>query len=323
MSVRKLALFAATFFFIITFANFTPVITSPAYATNGYIDPNTDGTIGIDWPTTGSSFYTEIDEAIRQPNAPTTTDYIYHLNNKTDTAFLRMSTISGVGSVSQIVVWIYHNDGSNGQFHVQLYDDNESTTRSSEASFTSSSSNAWHSVTFSGLSLTQAQLDSLSMRLRNSKVGGGGPTTNYIYAMYADVTYSNEVSISLTTDGSISFGNLAANTTQDTTSSGINDVETVRVDSGPADLDVRSTNFTEGANTWSLGSSNGSNQVKWEFSPNGSSWTTFAIVDTLYTLATNVSQGSTQNMYLRLTTPTATSSYSQFTTTITIVASAP
>ena len=101
------------------------------------------------------------------------------------------------------------------------------------------------------------------------------------------------------------------------------DVETISVNTGPADLDVRSTAFTEGGNTWALSTSNGSNQVKWESSPDGSSWTTFAVIDTLYTLAGNVAQGNSQDMYLRITMPTITDSYLQYGTTVTVVASVP
>ena len=132
------------------------------------------------------------------------------------------------------------------------------------------------------------------------------------------------VSISLSTDGAVAFGYQAPNTTQDTTSSGLNDPETVSVDTGPANLDVRSTTFSDGSVTWTLNTANGADQVLWEFSNNdGTGWTTFAAADTLYTFDTNVSQGATRNLSLRLTTPTSTASLSQQSTTVTIVASTP
>jgi len=131
------------------------------------------------------------------------------------------------------------------------------------------------------------------------------------------------ISISLSTDGSVSFGGLGLEAISDTTAGGINDVETVSVDSGPADLNIKSTVFAEGANTWTLDTTNGSNQVQWEFSPDGSSWTTFAIADTEYSLATNVSQGNTQDVYFRINMPIDTTSYNQYSSTVTIVASTP
>jgi hypothetical protein len=121
----------------------------------------------------------------------------------------------------------------------------------------------------------------------------------------------------------VAFGNISANTTEDTTATGINDTEVVSVDTGPADLNIKSTTFGDGSNTWSLSTSSGAGQVHWEFSPNGSTWNDFAVADNYYTLATSVAQGNTQDVDLRLTTPTTTSSYLQHSATVTVQAVAP
>jgi hypothetical protein len=168
-----------------------------AAAFNGFIDPNGDGAVGSSWASTGSSFYTEIDEAVRQPSTPSTSDNISILNNnKTDNAFIQMTTLSNVQAVSSVTVWIYHNDGSNGTTYVQLYNAAESSNFGSEASFTPRSSNAWGSVTINSLSLSQSDLDGLKLRFRVAKTGGGGPSTHSIYAAYADVTYTSSGSLS-------------------------------------------------------------------------------------------------------------------------------
>jgi hypothetical protein len=160
--------------------------------------------------------------------------------------------------------------------------------------------------------------------------------TDYYYKIFAYDQYKNyasgsgtgphqpvAVSISLTTDGSISFGTLGFNETRDTTPSDLNDPETVKVDSGPADLEIKSTIFSGGGNNWSLGTSNGSEQVKWEFQKSGGSWTTFETNDYLYVLENNVPQGESRTIYFRLTTPTSTVSAADHSATITIVASPP
>lgn len=133
---------------------------------------------------------------------------------------------------------------------------------------------------------------------------------------------STGVSISLSTDGSVNFGNLALAATQDNTATGVNDVEVVSVDTGPADLDIQSTVFTEGANTWVLGTSNDANQVLWEFATS-TTWTIFANSDTPYIMSTNVAQSETRDIKLRITTPVTTDSYDPYSATITITASAP
>jgi len=136
-------------------------------------------------------------------------------------------------------------------------------------------------------------------------------------------TSSAAVSISLNTDGSVDFLYLALEATQDNTVSGINDVEVLSIDSGPANLDIKSSNFTYDVNTWALGVTNGSNQVQWEFATTTSNWLTFATPDTNYTMDQNVPTSATRNIYLRITMPTFTDSYEQYSSTVTITASAP
>ena len=165
-------------------------LVEPAVALNAFIDPNGDGSTG-NWNSTAGTYYTEIDEAVRQPAAPNLTDNITGSANNGGTIFLRMNSIVGAFATTDIRVWVYHNDGTNGQITVGLYNDNETTTYASPIVMTRSiSTNGWHSVLFTGLSLTQAQLDATSISLVAGKNGVGAPATITVYEMYADVTYS-------------------------------------------------------------------------------------------------------------------------------------
>lgn len=150
-----------------------------------------------------------------------------------------------------------------------------------------------------------------------------GPEIVYLDYVYLAIEYTPAISISITSDGSVSFGTQALNSTVDTTSSGLNDIEVVSVDTGPVDLDIRSSQFTDDTYNWSFASSNGSNQIEFEFSKDGTNWSNILLADTLYTFDTNVTQSSTRNIYLRLTLPTGTTSYEQYGSTITLVASSP
>lgn len=153
--------------------------------------------------------------------------------------------------------------------------------------------------------------------------GGAGKDDEYgwgivdAYAALSGLVPS--VSISLTTDGAVEFGILALGATADTSG----DVQTVKVDVGPANLEIKSTVFADNGNTWSLGVISGPDQVVWEYSPDASAWTIFEAADTLYLLASNVATEATQDIYFRLTIPTETSSSDQYSTTVTIVATAP
>ncbi len=124
------------------------------------------------------------------------------------------------------------------------------------------------------------------------------------------------VSISITND-IVTFQTVALDATVDNSS----DLPEITVDSGPADLNVKSTVFIEGANTWTLHETdNGPNRVLWEFSKNGTDWAPFAVAGTEYTFDTNVPTSDTRNLYLRLTVPTETASYNQYSSTVTVVA---
>jgi hypothetical protein len=142
--------------------------------------------------------------------------------------------------------------------------------------------------------------------------------SNSLYTDYVKVTVTYAVSLSIS-DGAVSFGKVKAN--EVATSSA--DTQVITVNSGPADLDAKTSLFSNGVSSWSLGASNGANQVKWEFSPNDSAWTTFSAANTYYALATNIAQDATQNLYLKITMPTSSTFFDQANSTVTILASEP
>lgn len=160
----------------------------------------------------------------------------------------------------------------------------------------------------------------------------GGSGDSFVYSPIGHIKRNDElgsmtvvpaVAISLTTDGATPFGIVPLGGSADTTPSGTNDVQTVQVTTGPADLSVRSSDFSDGTNTWALSSVNGADQIKWDFSNNGTSWTNFSAADTLFAFDSNVAQGESRDLYLMLTMPTSTSSDLEHQSTVTIVASEP
>ncbi|MCK5590359.1 MAG: hypothetical protein KAI72_00235, partial [Candidatus Pacebacteria bacterium] len=171
-----------------------------AFAANDYIDPDGDGSVGS-WSSTGANYYTEIDEAVRQPSTPTTTDYISAIANASGNIFINMDSFTDVAIATDVTIWIYHNDGLNGELYVQLWDDDELTTRSTEQVVIQRAADAWDSITFSGVNLTQAQLNTLSVRVRSIKNGGGATATVYVYELYGYVTYSEVQHVVVSTSG--------------------------------------------------------------------------------------------------------------------------
>lgn len=293
---------------------FTP---SKVEALTQIVRPDGD-TATLDWNTTdgdgGGAHSTEVDEVVTQPDAGTTTDYLDNNGSLSNNDQLQMGTIAGITQVTAINVWIYgYATKINSPMSVDLYY-NGAIQHTSVVNMRQGYS--WYNTNFTGLALSQSDLDGLEIFLSGDKE----QRTFYVATLYADITHS-AISITLSTDGTVAFGMLELGTTQNST--GISDVQTVSVDSGPADLDVKSSNFTEGGNTWILNTTNGDNQVKWESSKDGSAWTTFALIDTLYSLDVNVPQGETRDLHLQITMPTLSDSNGTYSSTVIIVASAP
>ena len=171
-------------------------------------------------------------------------------------------------------------------------------------------------------SLTPTQLKdilkSTGISISDSETGLSFPR---IDAKAALDSLSPVVSISIS-DGAVDFGTMALEATADNS----NDIQTINVDGGTANLKIKTTVFCDDSeNCWGLDPSlnNGIDQVKWEFSPNNSEWTTFSVSEASYDLANNIANGDSQNLHLRITMPTDSASSSPYGSTVTIVATSP
>lgn len=303
-----------------------PPVTTYAQSQTDTIDPVADGAISEHYSATGSDFSQQISDTVREPSTPDTGTYITVQSNQSGTAFFEMSDLEETPeTVEEITVWIYHNDGATGEFYGQLYNADENTSYSEEQKFGHRILEGWDALTFSSLSLNASQMTNLKVRLRNDRLTGGQKETMYVYAMYAKVSYTPapKIDINITTEGAVDFGYLNTDTVEDTTSSGVDQTQTVRVDGDTSNLHIRSTDFNSVDSTWNLATNNGSEQVIWEFSNDGSEWVIFEEAGTLYSLASNVSSGETRDVYLRITTPESTVSHDPHSADVTIVATSP
>ncbi len=148
-----------------------------------------------------------------------------------------------------------------------------------------------------------------------------GCKTNYVSdSAISDLYTIAVISVSITTSGTVSYGNLQFNTVKSTIDLG--STQTAKNDGNVAeDFTIKTSNATGGTG-WTLGSSAGTNIFVHEFSSNsGSTWTKFAAADTYSAtnLATNLAANGTQNFDLRITTPTSSDAVSK-SITITILA---
>ena len=126
------------------------------------------------------------------------------------------------------------------------------------------------------------------------------------------------------TDGGVTYGTLALNTTQTTLASGggVNDMQTATNDGTVTEnFNIKSTNAirTDGT-TWTLAATKGNNQFTHQFSINaGSSWTAMT-TDYAPLKAGVAATTGTQTFDLQIGMPTATTDYLQHSITVTVLA---
>ena len=140
-----------------------------------------------------------------------------------------------------------------------------------------------------------------------------------------NATVTAEVITIAVADGVVAYGILPTNATEDTTASGTDDsTQTVTNNSNVAvNLATRSSDAVGGTN-WNLAATNASlNAFTHESSPDGTNWTAFNPDNSTYTtLKTNVAAAATQNLDLRIGTPTSVSDNVLKTITVTVLATA-
>lgn len=85
----------------------------------------------------------------------------------------------------------------------------------------------------------------------------------------------------------------------------------------------RISQFTDGTNIWGISSSaNGADTVRsqWSTSSETGPWTDISAYDTDFTIATNVAAHDSVTFWLRIQTPTSTTSYDEYSSTLTVTA---
>lgn len=144
-------------------------------------------------------------------------------------------------------------------------------------------------------------------------------------AVTATVTPQN-ISITVS-DGTVAYGTMAANTSKDTTSGGLNDTQTATNDGN-----VSETFNIKGSNSvaWTLAGAAGANQYVHQFCKTGTgapdpcdATPTYTALTTGYqALATPVAASGTQKFDLKVTTPTSSSSFAEQSVNVTVQATA-
>lgn len=200
-----------------------------------------------------------------------------------------------------------HNHGGS----VNLTSDNSST----------SLTNLGTSGTYTGAHQTHSHVIAYTI----NSVGSLPVYRDTIFAKYSAPTISVSVS-----DGVVTYGMMPVNTSKTTLPGELNDMQTATNDGNITEnFNIKSQNATGGGCTWTLASSNGSDQYIHEFCNDtdldcASPPTNYTVLTTNYqTLKTGVAVSGTVNFQLRLTTPNPSSCYGQQSVDVTIQAAQP
>jgi len=91
-------------------------------------------------------------------------------------------------------------------------------------------------------------------------------------------------------------------------------------------LKARISQLTAGGSTWALGgTTNGADSIwaQWSTESDTGSWIDISAYDTDFAIATNLAADDSISFWFRIQTPTATTSYGEYSATLTVTAAAP
>lgn len=208
-----LALFVLQSFQFLPLENWSLPFTNVAAAASDLIDPNGDGGVnnGTAVGCGGAGNFDCIDDGAREPNPPAVTGSDYVESGRDVVERYALTSIAGVATATDVTVWIYHREtNTNFSFDVRLLDASETVQYGTVQNLGHSSVSTWSSVTFSGVNLSQTELDGLILETACVRNGGGNAECQN-YATYAEVTYEPQVDVTLFSTGSQQ--NLDAGTT--------------------------------------------------------------------------------------------------------------
>lgn len=133
-----------------------------------------------------------------------------------------------------------------------------------------------------------------------------------------DVSYTPKVISVSVSDPTFTFGTSLLNTWLTTQTSVITNDGNVA-----EDFVGQISQLTDGSNNWTINSSaNGADQIRaqWSTTNDTGPWTDISAYDTDFTLATNVAVSDSVTLWFRIETPTSTTSYDEYSSTLTVTA---
>jgi hypothetical protein len=148
----------------------------------GYIRP--DGSIASIWAITNATTNFEaLDEVVTEPTAGSDADgYITDNSNGFNVDDLSMTTLAGLGSYTRVDVWVYAVTAGNDQLDVNIVING---TPQTAQTLSPAGTYGWISASFASLTMSQTDLDGLSIQLSHAKKAGADSVS--VATVYAEV----------------------------------------------------------------------------------------------------------------------------------------
>jgi hypothetical protein len=191
--------------------NLFPFLFNTVEAATGILDPNGDvGTNTGTRTTCGGTLYFDcLNDAVRDPTAPAGGDYVsYAGGNQTNSD---LTTLTDVATATAVAVKVYHREtGTNMTLAASLVN-SAGTVIAGPTNFTNRGTAQWDTINFGSLSLSQATVDGLRIRLTCTRSGGASGNRCEGYAAYGVLTYDPVINV--TVSATSTQKNVVASTT--------------------------------------------------------------------------------------------------------------
>ena len=147
--------------------------------TDTFLDPNAD--VNVNWTkSAGSTGWELLDDAVRQPTAPTTGTDRCTTTTSGQVCEVGFDTVTKEGTITKVTAW-WHGANSHATRATVRFSIYEGGVERAYTVITATGE-AWHSLDWTA-DLTQAQLDGISVRLTYNETGSTNnlATANEIY----------------------------------------------------------------------------------------------------------------------------------------------
>ncbi|MDQ3095796.1 MAG: hypothetical protein M3Q82_07545, partial [Actinomycetota bacterium] len=136
----------------------------------------------------GTTRWEAIDDAVTQPSADATGDYITSVTANA-TQSVELTAPADVGEATAATLWIYAVTTTDESVKIELLKSDNTLIGTASTKILTTTA-AWYSHALTGLSLTQTDVDGLRLRFTSVKVGGGAMGQVAIRTAYVDLTYT-------------------------------------------------------------------------------------------------------------------------------------